>query len=360
MLRLLPLWLLVVALLRLLSIYLALKSPETLAQSLFAAAPSELTPLGARVFAAWTGTTCVLCLLCAYEGANPTTPIYLATALSFVVALALFIPELAVHSTMTWQSIASPALVASASLAWMAAARWKPMLTASHLLKAGAACTVLVEGHMLFRQAADDWPDRLDTYLFWDESIARALLDDLGADGRAAYVRFYTHPLGDLALPFCYGVGLSGLCHLRLSRRTRAADLLTADPLVEAMASGLSILAVALPLLAALCDLAENLSVLTLLLESYPPASESSYRSSYRRARPTADFSPESVQLGLAVGPKATLAKWALLALTAALLAGSALGRRGSAAVEELEGPVSPLRERMRQARKSMKDVKRE
>ena len=334
---LLQLWLLVVALLRLFSIYIALNQPETLAQTLFAAAPRELNPTAARIFAAWTATTCVLCLLCVYEGANPNEPIYAATAWSFAVALAVFIPEL--HSTMTWHSIA-PAFVATTSLVWMAAARWKPKFSASLILKLGCAHTIVVEAHMVTAQRAEGWPGRLDTYLWWDDSTVRALLSDLGAAGRANYVSFYTHPLGDLALPFGYGMGLSALCYLRFSKRKLAAA--------------------ALPLLAGICDIVENLSVLTILVEGYPPATSSN------RKAAAADYSSSVVQQAIAVGPKATLAKWALLVLTGALLVGSAVGSAigprlgGGDGVEEREGPVSPLRERMRQARKSMKDLKRE
>ena len=65
-------WLLIVAGLRSLSVAVALLWPEVLARSVFAAAPQELTALGARVFACWTLTTCCLCVLCANEGADLT------------------------------------------------------------------------------------------------------------------------------------------------------------------------------------------------------------------------------------------------------------------------------------------------
>ena len=66
-------WLLIVAGLRSLSVVVALLWPEVLARSVFAAAPQELTALGARVFACWTLTTCCLCVLCANEGADLAT-----------------------------------------------------------------------------------------------------------------------------------------------------------------------------------------------------------------------------------------------------------------------------------------------
>ena len=117
-------WLLVVAGLRSLSVVVALLWPEVLARSVFAAAPQELTALGARVFACWTLLTCCLCVLCAMEGADPSTSTFMATAFSFVVALALFVAELALHATMTPTSAASPIIIAGTSLAWMAVVRW--------------------------------------------------------------------------------------------------------------------------------------------------------------------------------------------------------------------------------------------
>ena len=117
-------WLLVVAGLRSLSVVVALLWPEVLARSVFAAAPQELTALGARVFACWTLMTCCLCVLCANEGADPSTSTFTATACSFAVALLLFVPELALHGTMTPKSAASPMIIAGTSLVWMAVVRW--------------------------------------------------------------------------------------------------------------------------------------------------------------------------------------------------------------------------------------------
>ena len=120
----LRIWLFFVAGLRLLSVAVALMRPETLASTVFAAAPLELTALGARVFASWTLTTSFLIMLCAKEGAEPSSSVYTATAFSFVVALALFLPELAYYQTMTFWSAASPMIIASTSLVWMGVVRW--------------------------------------------------------------------------------------------------------------------------------------------------------------------------------------------------------------------------------------------
>ena len=136
-------WLLFVAGLRALSVVVALLWPEVLARSVFAAAPHELTPLGARVFACWTLTTCCLCVLCAKEGADPSTSTFTATAFSFVIALVLFAPELALHGTMTPSSAASPMAIAGASLVWMAVVRWPRRRLAYWLLDAGTAAALV-------------------------------------------------------------------------------------------------------------------------------------------------------------------------------------------------------------------------
>ena len=116
-------WLRVVAGLRMLSVVVALTRPTMLATSVFAAAADELTALGARVFASWTLMSCSLCILCANESADPESSVFVATAFSFVIALAFFLPELANHETVTLQSAAGPLLVASISLVWMGVVR---------------------------------------------------------------------------------------------------------------------------------------------------------------------------------------------------------------------------------------------
>ena len=116
-------WLLLVAALRFLSVVIALFRPKRLQHSLFAAASDQFTPLTARIFACWTATTGMLCLLCAHQGCRPDSAIYMATALSFAVALFLFVPEVAWHGTMTLGTVASPLIVATSSLGWMLAVR---------------------------------------------------------------------------------------------------------------------------------------------------------------------------------------------------------------------------------------------
>jgi allantoin racemase len=274
---LLRVWLLVVAALRMLSVALALAQPDVLAQRVFTAAPEQLTPLGARVFAAWTATSGGLTLLCAWEGPHPTSSTYLATALSFTLVLGLFLPELALHHTMTLASLASPASVALISLVWMARVRWpRKGLTFWVGVWTGLA-TLLVVCGMGADLLALGFPDRLDALLLWNEPTARALLSQLGPAGRQAYAAMYFTPQGDLVLPMCYAPALAALCRCRSSRR-RAAVLVP-------------------PLLAGACDLVENWSVIA-LLRSYP------------------DWS--GVPLALRLGPWATLGKWVGLTTTCA------------------------------------------
>ena len=96
-------WLLIVAGLRSLSVAVALLWPEVLARSVFAAVPQELTALGARVFACWTLTTCCLCVLCAKEGADPST----FTLLTLTLTLTLT-PTLTLTLTPTLTKAPTP------------------------------------------------------------------------------------------------------------------------------------------------------------------------------------------------------------------------------------------------------------
>jgi hypothetical protein len=121
--RILRAWLCVVAMLRFLSVGLCLFDTERLARTLFVAAPDQLTPLAARIFASWTTLSGFVCLFCAKEGAHPHSSIYMLTELSFVVPLLLFVTEIAFHGTMTLMSVATPSTVATVSLVWMASVR---------------------------------------------------------------------------------------------------------------------------------------------------------------------------------------------------------------------------------------------
>ena len=309
----LRIWLRIVAGLRMLSVVLALTQPELLARSVFAAAAHELTSLGARVFSAWTLMTCSLCILCANEGADPSSSIFVATAFSFGIALALFLPELAYHGTMTLQSAASPLIIASTSLVWMGVVRWPRRDVSFWVAVVASTSTALSVASVAVDAHRSGFPDRLDASLFWDAESARVLLTQLGAAGRVAYRGMYLTPLGDLTLPVCYGASLGALCWRSFPGAGRARAF-----------------AVLLPLLAGLCDLMENVCVLT-LLESYPSWGE------------------RSPQLALLIGPRATLGKWGSLMATFTLLVRHALMRgmrRGdgrAAAAEEFAARVAKV-----------------
>lgn len=110
-------WLVVVALLRLLSVYLGYFNLDRFKTNLFDKAPEQVTELYGRTFAIWTTLSCVLCLVCAR---NPTArPIYGATLASFVIAIFHFVTETAIYGTMSWKTAAVPLTIAGFSTLWM-------------------------------------------------------------------------------------------------------------------------------------------------------------------------------------------------------------------------------------------------
>ncbi|KAK9805834.1 hypothetical protein WJX73_005799 [Symbiochloris irregularis] len=112
-------WLVAVALLRCLSVYLGFFNVSTFKNNLFDLQPDLVNDLYGRTFAIWTLTTCVLCLICAK---NPCVPaIYGATLASFVAAFAHFSTEAIFFKTISWKSAANPMVVAGISLVWMGA-----------------------------------------------------------------------------------------------------------------------------------------------------------------------------------------------------------------------------------------------
>mmetsp|Transcript_1822 Transcript_1822/g.5309 ORF Transcript_1822/g.5309 Transcript_1822/m.5309 type:complete len:151 (-) Transcript_1822:1111-1563(-) len=115
-------WLVVVALLRLLSVYLGYMNVKRLSTNLFDTAAdvgTAVTPLTGRTFAMWTATSSMLCLVCAKNPQNKA--IYGATLMSFVLALLFFIGELFVFKTLTWKSALQPMTVAVISTLWLGA-----------------------------------------------------------------------------------------------------------------------------------------------------------------------------------------------------------------------------------------------
>lgn len=112
-------WLVFVALLRLLAVFLGYTNHTKFQSSLFVHAPAEVTELCGRVFSIWTLLTCAVCLVCAR---NPCVPsIYGATLFSFVAALCFFLLELLVYQTVSWKSALSPLIIAGVSTLWMGA-----------------------------------------------------------------------------------------------------------------------------------------------------------------------------------------------------------------------------------------------
>jgi hypothetical protein len=112
-------WLVCVALLRLLAVFLGFFNYGRLQTNLFDKQPEQVTALYGRTFGVWTLLTCALCLICAK---NPRVPaIYGATLFSFVVALLHFVLELFVFKTMGLFNALQPMIVAAVSALWMGA-----------------------------------------------------------------------------------------------------------------------------------------------------------------------------------------------------------------------------------------------
>jgi len=123
----LPRWLTLVALVRLFSAALGCAHParlvgESLETQLFdrANAPRrapQFTPLAARLFAAWTLASSVVCAAAALDRTRATLLPCLA---SFVIALLFFASEVLVFATVSPSAAARPAIVAGVSVLWIA------------------------------------------------------------------------------------------------------------------------------------------------------------------------------------------------------------------------------------------------
>ncbi|GMH41063.1 hypothetical protein BSKO_08973 [Bryopsis sp. KO-2023] len=112
-------WLIVVAALRLLSVYLGLFDVAKFREYLFDLKPELVTDLYGRTFATWTFLTCALSIICSRSPENPA--IYGATLVSFVIALLHFGTELLLFKTISLQKALSPMIVAGLSTLWMGA-----------------------------------------------------------------------------------------------------------------------------------------------------------------------------------------------------------------------------------------------
>ena len=71
------------------------------------APPGEVSALYGRTFATWTAVTCFLTAQTAYQQPEPSSPLFLTTLVSFILAGAHFSTELIFFETMTLRSVAS-------------------------------------------------------------------------------------------------------------------------------------------------------------------------------------------------------------------------------------------------------------
>lgn len=110
-------WLVFMALLRMISVYLGYMSPQRLHTNLFDYAGASVNDLFGRTFAMWTATSCMLCLCCARNPCNQT--VYGATLFSFALALCFFLAELLIFKTLSWKTVIQPLVIASVSSLWM-------------------------------------------------------------------------------------------------------------------------------------------------------------------------------------------------------------------------------------------------
>lgn len=110
-------WLVFVACLRLLSVYIGYFDVNRFKTALIDLRPDYVNPLLGRLFASWTLLTCGLCLICAKNPFNRA--VYGATLLSFIAALVHFALELFVFKTSSFRGVLTPSIVAGLSTTWM-------------------------------------------------------------------------------------------------------------------------------------------------------------------------------------------------------------------------------------------------
>ncbi len=108
---LLRVWLICVASLRVLSVFLGYLQPATLAKSVFGLATDQVTPLTARTFGIWTLLSAIVTLMCALD--LESGPLYRTTMASFAVALLYFALEVGVYHTVDVHSAMPPFVIAS-------------------------------------------------------------------------------------------------------------------------------------------------------------------------------------------------------------------------------------------------------
>lgn len=91
-------WLLLVASMRTLSVFLGYRNPRYFQEQLFTTSTSQVTPLASRNFAIWTLLSCTVAAIAAFHLHERGA--YLAAMLSFYVAAGYFTLELLVFGTV--------------------------------------------------------------------------------------------------------------------------------------------------------------------------------------------------------------------------------------------------------------------
>lgn len=110
-------WLLFVACLRGLSVYLGYFNPARFQTNVFTAQPKEVNRLAARLFSVWTLVTCACCVTAALH--PDSQPVYAVTIFSFLVALGFFALETFVYRTVRPPNLLPMLFIASLSSGWM-------------------------------------------------------------------------------------------------------------------------------------------------------------------------------------------------------------------------------------------------
>ncbi len=84
----------------------------------------SVNDLASRTFGIWTLLTCCLCWICALHVEE--RGVYLATLVSFFIALGYFIVELLIYGTQKPKNIVPMAVIAGGSIVWMLSAGIPP------------------------------------------------------------------------------------------------------------------------------------------------------------------------------------------------------------------------------------------
>jgi Erg28 like protein len=110
-------WLLLVASLRLLSVYLGYIQPSELQKNVFPPGAKQYTGLVGRTFAVWTSVTCAITIQTAYNLNNG--PLVRIGIFTFLVANTYFALEYLVFKSVSLKSITLPFIFATSSSLWL-------------------------------------------------------------------------------------------------------------------------------------------------------------------------------------------------------------------------------------------------